>query len=62
MTMGTMSVRLDGYKFEIATFRSEVYGIAKTVGNPLFFEIARRYHAAGFHYQRFGNVRFAKDY
>lgn len=25
MTMGTMSVRIDGYKFEIATFRSEVY-------------------------------------
>ncbi|HRU49542.1 MAG: CCA tRNA nucleotidyltransferase [Bacilli bacterium] len=29
MTMGTMSVRLDGYKFEIATFRSEVYTVSR---------------------------------
>ncbi|MFA6595852.1 MAG: CCA tRNA nucleotidyltransferase, partial [Bacilli bacterium] len=29
MTMGTMSVRLDGFKFEIATFRSEVYTVSR---------------------------------
>ena len=62
MTMGTMSVRLDGFKFEIATFRSEVYTVSRKpteihYSQKLQDDIMRRDFTI-----TYGNVGFPKHY